>query len=136
MVREPGHATGRPIRVLIADDEPVVRRGLGDTLEGVPGIAVVGRTDLGPGLAQQLWELRPDVVILDVNTLEPEGATLLGSIKAVSAQSAIVVFSQGRGQDAPSQARLYGAAGYVLKTAAVEELVEAIHVVAAGGEHF
>jgi DNA-binding NarL/FixJ family response regulator len=71
-----------------------------------------------------------------VNTLDPEGATLLASVKAVSAQTAIVVFSGPRGQDALSHARLYGAAGYVLKTAETEELVEAIHAVAAGSEHF
>jgi two-component system, NarL family, response regulator NreC len=125
-------APGRTIRVVIADDHSVVRRGLRQVLAADGGFDVVAEaSDLGSA-RRYVRGHRPDVLVLDLNM--PGGSSLDGipEIRAECPETQIVVLTM---QDEPAYARHAlgaGALGYVLKEAAEAELVEAIRRAAAG----
>ena len=74
-------ASGRPIRVLVVDDHPVVRDGLRAMLDA-PGIAVVGEASSGAIAVQRVDELQPDVILMDVRMPDMDGLTATRLIKA------------------------------------------------------
>ena len=120
------------IRIVIADDHAVVRRGLRQLLDSEPGFEVLAEaTDLD-GARRRIAGHRPDVLVLDLNM--PGGSTLAGipAMRAECPETQIVVLTM---QNEPAYARRAlgaGALGYVLKEAAEEELIEAIRRAAAG----
>ena len=126
--------TGTPgtIRVVIADDHAVVRRGLRQVLDAAEGFEVVAEASDLDGARRYVRGHRPDVLVLDLNM--PGGSSLDGipEIRAESPETQIVVLTM---QDEPAYARhalSAGALGYVLKESAESELVEAIRRAAAG----
>ena len=132
-----GDATGvgndaRPIRVVIADDHSVVRRGLRQLLESEGDFEVVAEAADTTSARRYVRGHHPDVLVLDLNM--PEGLSLdaVPGIRAESPDTQIVVLTM---QDEPAYARqalAAGALGYVLKEAADAELVEAVRRAAAG----
>ena len=128
----PGGASGATIRVVIADDHSVVRRGLRQVLDAADGFEVVAEASDLEGARRYTRGHHPDVLVLDLNM--PGGSTLDGipEIRAECPETQIVVLTM---QDEPAYARhalSAGALGYVLKEAAEAELVEAIRRAAAG----
>lgn len=124
--------TGKTIRVVIADDHSVVRRGLREVLDSEDGFEVVAEAADLDGARRYVRGHHPDVLVLDLNM--PGGSTLDGipEIRAEHPETQIVVLTM---QDEPAYARhalSAGALGYVLKEAAESELVEAIRRAAAG----
>jgi two-component system, NarL family, response regulator NreC len=125
----------QPIRVVIADDHAVVRRGLRQVLEAEGGFEVVAEAEDIEGARRYLRGHRPDVLVLDLNL--PEGLSL-GDIPAIRAEcpgTQIVVLTM---QNEPAYARQAlgaGALGYVLKEAAEAELVEAIRRASVGDSY-
>jgi two-component system response regulator NreC len=122
----------RPIRVVIADDHAIVRRGLRQVLDAEPGFELVAEADDIDGAKRYVRGHHPDVLVLDLNL--PGGLSLgdIPTIRAESPGTQIVVLTM---QDEPAYARealSAGALGYVLKEAAETELVEAIRRAAAG----
>jgi two-component system response regulator NreC len=120
------------IRVVIADDHSVVRRGLRQVLDADGGFDVVAEASDLDGARRYVRGHHPDVLVLDLNM--PGGSTLEGipEIRAECPDTQIVVLTM---QDEPAYARHAlgaGALGYVLKEAAEAELVEAIRRAAAG----
>jgi two-component system, NarL family, response regulator NreC len=129
---DPMDASPKKIRVVIADDHSVVRRGLRQVLDADGGFDVVAEASDLEGARRYVRGHHPDVLVLDLNM--PGGSTLDGipEIRAESPETQIVVLTM---QDEPAYARHAlgaGALGYVLKEAAEAELVEAIHRAAAG----
>jgi two-component system response regulator NreC len=123
---------GEQIRIVIADDHPVVRRGLRQLLEDEQGFEVVAEAGDLESARRYVRGHRPQVLVLDLNM--PGGSSLdsIGEILAESPGLAIVVLTM---QDEPAYARralAAGALGYVLKEAADAELVQAIRAAAAG----
>lgn len=120
------------IRIVIADDHPVVRRGLRQLLEDEQGFKVVAEAGDADSARRYVLGHKPDVLLLDLNM--PGGSSLdaIPEILSESPGLAIVVLTM---QDEPAYARTAlgaGALGYVLKEAADAELVQAVRAVAAG----
>ena len=108
----------RPIRVLIADDHPVVRQGLRTYLELQPDIEVAGEAGGGIDAAAQAERLAPDVVLLDMVMPEGDGLEALRRIRAGAASPRVVVLTSFPADDRVLDAMRAGAAGYLLKDAA------------------
>ncbi len=120
------------IRIVIADDHAVVRRGLRQLLDAEPGFEVLAEADDLESTQRRIAGHRPDVLVLDLNM--PGGSTLarIPEMRAECPETQIVVLTM---QNEPAYARRAlgaGALGYVLKEAAEEELIEAIRRAAAG----
>lgn len=123
------------IRVVIADDHAVVRRGLRQLLDGEEGFDIVAEaTDLD-GARRYVCGHHPDVLVLDLNL--PEGLSLgaIPEIRAQCPETQIVVLTMQNEPAYARQALAAGALGYVLKEAAESELVEAVRRAAAGDSY-
>ncbi len=121
-----------PLRIVIADDHSVVRRGLRQLLENEDGLEVVAEADDIDSARRYTRGHKPDVLVLDLNM--PGGSTLeaIPSIRDESPDTRIVILTM---QNEPAYAREAlgaGVLGYVLKEAADTELVEAVRRAAAG----
>jgi DNA-binding NarL/FixJ family response regulator len=137
MVDEPSGeaAEAGPIRVLIADDHPVVRDGLRAMLDE-PGIEVVGDASTGEHAVDRVGPLDADVVLMDVRMPDMDGLTATRLIKEQNAGVAVIVITSFESQDYLRQAVDAGAAGYLLKGMKRSLLVESIRVVRDGGSIF
>lgn len=120
-------------RVLIVDDHPIFRQGLRHLIEGVPGLTVVGEAADCPAATRQLEALRPDVAVVDLNLAGVSGLELIGQCLAMSPPVAAVVLTMHREESTFQAAVAGGAAAYVLKENASEDVLLAIRSVAAGG---
>src|ERR1700760_2138537 len=120
------------IRIVIADDHAVVRRGLRQVLEAAPGFEVVAEAANLDDARRYVRGHPPAVLVLDLNM--PGGSSLehIPSVRAESPDTQIVVLTMQNEPAYARQALIAGALGYVLKEAAEEELVEAIKRAAVG----
>jgi len=123
----------RPIRVAIVDDHPVVREGTAALLGVQPGLVMVGTAASLEGAAPLLDPARVDVLLLDIRLGTDSGLSLLGGD---APRPAVVVLTAYDYPQYAAAARRLGASGFVVKTAPVAELVDAIRCAAAGGEAF
>ena len=128
-----GPAGAGPIRVAIVDDHPVVREGTAALLGAQPGLRIVGTAASLEEAAPLLDPARVDVLLLDIRLGAQSGLTLLA---AATPRPAVVVLTAYDYPQYAAAARRLGAAGFVVKTAPVAELVEAIRCAAAGGLAF
>jgi two-component system response regulator NreC len=124
--------TEEPLRIVIADDHSVVRRGLRQLLEDEAGLEVVAEAEDIESARRYTRGHKPDVLVLDLNM--PGGSTLeaIPAIREESPETQIVILTM---QNEPAYAREAlgaGVLGYVLKEAADAELVEAVRRAAAG----
>ncbi len=122
----------RKIRILIADDHPVLRRGLKALIEEEPDMEVVGEAGNGLEAVQLAERLRPDVVIMDISMPELDGLEATRRIRERSPSTYILILTVHAHERYLFPVLKAGASGYVRKTAADEELIEAIRVVARG----
>jgi DNA-binding NarL/FixJ family response regulator len=120
------------IRVVIADDHPVVRDGLSALLSSVPSIAVAGVASTGRQAVQAAVTLRPDVLVMDIQMPELNGVGATREIARVAPGVAVLMLTMFDDDDSVFAAMRAGARGYVLKGAQQEEIVRAIQAVAAG----
>lgn len=120
------------IRVLIADDHAVVRKGIRAMLEIVPDIEVVGEALNGLEAVGQAQALQPDVILMDLVMPEMDGIEAIGRIKARQTEARILVLTTFAGEDKIFPAIKAGALGYQLKDSGSEELVKAIRQVHQG----
>jgi len=124
--------TGTDIRVVIADDHPVVRDGLSALLASVPSITVAGLAANGREAVQAAVTLRPDVLVMDVQMPELTGVDAAGEISRVAPDVAVLMLTMFDDDYSVLAAMRAGARGYVLKGAQQDEIVRAIAAVAAG----
>ncbi|MCE7990247.1 MAG: DNA-binding response regulator [Caldilinea sp. CFX5] len=120
--------------VVLVDDQPLVRTGLRTLLERDPAIQVVGEADSGQSGVRLVQQTKPDVVLMDIRMPGMDGITATQQIlRDDKLQGVKVVVLTTFDEDEDIQAAIRaGAAGYLLKDIAPEELRRAVHVVAAG----
>ena len=121
------------VRVLVVEDHPMYAAGLRATLGGDPGLTVVGLVGDVASATKAVYDLRPDVLVLDLSLPDGSGLTLLGEI---ATQTPVLVLTSYDDDQHVYAALRAGARGYLVKTAAADELVRAVHDVAAGSGVF
>ncbi|MEV6131629.1 response regulator transcription factor [Streptomyces violaceusniger] len=121
-----------PIRVLIADDQVMVREGFSVLLNAQPDIEVVGEAVDGRQAIAQVAALRPDVVLMDIRMPELNGLEATREIVAADADAKVLVLTTFDLDEYVYQALRSGASGFLLKDASARQLGEAVRVVAAG----
>ena len=120
------------IRLLLADDHAVVRAGTRELLERQPDLHIVGEAVDGEEAVRLTQELQPDVVVMDVRMPKMSGVEATRRIKAENPDVHVLVLTAHDDDEYVFALLQAGANGYLLKTAEIEELVKAIHTVAAG----
>jgi len=116
----------RPIRILIADDHAIVRKGLRALLSTEPGIEVVGEAQNGRQAIDLAEQLAPDVILMDLMMPEVDGLQATEAITAQHPATRILVLTSFAGDDKIFPAIRAGALGYLLKDSGPDELVDAI----------
>src|SRR6266852_4232104 len=124
-----------PIRILLADDHEVVRRGVRALIEAEPGMAVVGEAADGRDVLPAIEHLTPDVLVLDLLMPGLSGLDVLKAIAARNLATRVVVLSMHASEAYVAEALDSGALGYVVKDAGASELLQAVRQ-AAVGERF
>ncbi len=124
------------IRVVLADDQPLVRTGLRMILGAEPDIEVVAEAADGAEAVARCAELRPDVVLMDVRMPGTDGIEATRAVTAVDDPPRVLVLTTFDLDEVVYDALRAGASGFLLKDAPEERLVTAIHVVAEGGSLF
>ena len=121
-----------PVRVLLVDDDDLMRAGLTAVLSSDETIDVVGEAPDGRTAVERAIEVRPDVVLMDVRMPGLDGIAATRELLAVSPGVKVVVLTTFEQDDYIFGALSAGASGFLLKRTRPEELIAAIHTVAAG----
>jgi len=124
------------IRVLLADDHALMRRGIRDLLQADPDIDVVGEAADGREATQLTLRLKPDVLIMDLTMPELNGLDAIRHIKKDCPNVELLVFSMHDSEDLIREVFSSGARGYVLKSDAALYLIEAVKSLAVGKPFF
>ena len=117
------------IRVVIADDHPVVREGLRSLILTAADMEVVGEAGTGAEAVAQAQALQPEVMLLDIRMPDGNGLAALNQIKAASPDTSVIMVTMHDNPDYISRAIAAGAAGYVLKAANRQDFLTAIRTV-------
>jgi DNA-binding NarL/FixJ family response regulator len=120
------------LRILIAEDHPLYRKGIRGLLGAVPDLELVGEAETGREAVERCLALQPDVVLMDLQMPGGGGIEATREILAASPITGILVVTLFEDDDSVFAALRAGARGYVLKDADEDELVRAIRAVAAG----
>jgi DNA-binding NarL/FixJ family response regulator len=120
------------VRIIIADDHAVVRKGLRDIVEEVPGFAVVAECSDGEAALKAIAAERPDVVLLDVDMPGKDGLSVLRALKDEASKPEFVLLTMHGREDLLRAAFDLGAKAYVVKGGTLLDVVDAIHAVRAG----
>ncbi len=121
------------VRVFLVDDHAVVREGLRALIGGQPEMEVVGEAGDGAAACERVPAARPDVVVMDVSMPGMTGPQATERLRREVPQAKVLALTVHEDKGYLHQLLAAGAAGYVLKQAAADELVRAIRVVATGG---
>jgi len=121
-----------PVRVLLVDDDPLVRAGLSMILSSDAGIEVVGEAPDGAVAVDRVVADRPDVVLMDIRMPRVDGLTATTRLTAMERPTKVLVLTTFDLDDYVFRALEAGASGFLLKDTPPRELVAAVKVVAAG----
>jgi two-component system nitrate/nitrite response regulator NarL len=124
------------IRVMIVDDHPVVRRGIGYCLANEERVQIVAEASDGREALRKARALLPDVVIMDIDIPQMNGLAVTEVLKRELPQVKVLILSTARHGDCISRIFQSGACGYVLKEAAPEDVVKAVDAVQRGETFF
>lgn len=121
------------IRVLLADDETLIRTGIGSILSSDSTIEVVAEASSGRETVDRTHEYRPDVALVDIRMPDTDGLTAISEITRASPDTAVAMLTTFGRDEYVTRALDEGASGFLLKTAAPHELISGVHAIAAGG---
>jgi two-component system, NarL family, response regulator YdfI len=121
-----------PIRVLITDDHLIVREGLRLILETTEGIDIVGEASDGAECLRLVTELKPDVILMDLQMPRMDGITAIGHLRREHPEIAIVILTTFNEDDLMIHGLQAGARGYLLKDTNRENLLDTIQAAAKG----
>jgi len=124
--------TGSPIRVLVVDDDDLMRAGLRGVLSIDDTIEVVGEAGDGRDAVYRTRLLQPDVVLMDVRMPDVDGITATHQLLAAMPEAKVAILTTFEQDDYIFGALRAGASGFLLKRTRPEELIAAIHTIAAG----
>ncbi len=124
------------IRILLADDHSIVRRGLQYLLERSPDLEVVGEAADGREAVKLATELSPDVVVMDIAMPQLNGIEATAQIVKRSPKTGVVILSMYSDEEYILRALTAGAKGYLLKDSAESDLLRAVEAVAQGKTFF
>ena len=122
----------KQVRVLIVDDDDLMRAGLRSVLSSDEGLRVVGEAEDGRSAVERTLELSPDVVLMDVRMPDLDGIAATRELLGVAPDSRVVILTTFEQDDYIFGALSAGASGFLLKRTRPEELIAAIHTIAAG----
>ena len=122
----------KAIRVLIADDHAVVRAGLVKILGAEPDITIVGEAEDGLEAIGKALELKPDVILMDIFMPRCSGLEATVAIRQKLNDTRLLILTVSDREEDLLQALRFGAQGYILKSASITELADAVRKVAAG----
>jgi DNA-binding NarL/FixJ family response regulator len=115
------------IRIVVAEDQHIVRQGICKLLEDLGDIQVVGEADNGADAIRLTQELRPNVLVLDISMPGLDGLEALKQMKNFDPRPRVVILSIHADMALVEQALDYGALGYVLKQSISQELLDAVN---------
>lgn len=119
-------------RVLIADDDDLMRAGLVELLSWDSGIEVVGEASTGRQAVQRARQLAPDVILMDVRMPDLDGIGATRELSTAAPETKILILTTFEDDDYIFGALRAGASGFLLKRTRPEELLAAVHTIAAG----
>lgn len=125
----------RILRILMADDHPIVLAGLKALVQADPGLEIVGEARDGRTAQRLAASLRPDVLVLDISMPEMNGTEVARALLADQPDCRILILTVHEDRATLRQLLDLGVAGYLVKRSAADELLRAIHAVAAGGTY-
>lgn len=123
------------IRIVVADDHPIVRQGLRQTMEAERGLKVVAEATDGLTALDQIRSLKPQVAVLDIDMPELDGFGVVRALRAEKIGVEVVFLTIHRDKDFFNEAINLGAKGYVLKDSALTDIVTCVKLVASG-QHY
>ncbi|MFN2491921.1 MAG: response regulator [Pyrinomonadaceae bacterium] len=124
-----------PLRVLIADDQVLVRAGICELLKTLPGVNVVGQANDGHEALRLMEVCKPDLVLMDTSMPVMNGVEATALAKKRFPSVKVIILSDNSREEFVFRALRSGAQGFILKDDSVGELYTAIESVARGGEH-
>ncbi|HBY62544.1 MAG TPA: DNA-binding response regulator [Solibacterales bacterium] len=124
------------VRILLADDHSIVRKGLRSTLEEERGYAVVGEASNGREVVRLAEQLKPDVAIVDIGMPQLNGIDATGQIQKVSPGTRVMILSMHSDETYILRALTAGAKAYLLKDTAENDVLPAVRAVVQGKAYF
>jgi DNA-binding NarL/FixJ family response regulator len=119
-------------RVLIADDDHLMRAGLAELLSGEPDIEIVGQASTGREAIERVRRLGPDVVLMDVRMPDLDGIAATRELTRAASGAKVLILTTFEQDDYIFGALRAGASGFLLKRTRPEDLIAAVHTIAAG----
>ncbi|MGH3624544.1 MAG: response regulator, partial [Sciscionella sp.] len=132
----PAHRPSQGLRVVVADDQPMIRAGLNAVLDAAGGIEVVAESATGRAAVRDTLAYRPDVLMLDLQLRELSGAAAIREVLLRVPDTGVLVFSAIEEDESLLTAMRAGARGYLLKNSTDDQIVRGIQGVAAGESIF
>jgi DNA-binding NarL/FixJ family response regulator len=123
------------IRILIADDHPMFREGVVQSLASEKDFTIIGQASNGKNAIEMAKELLPDVLLLDITMPDQDGITITKKISAAFPVIQIIMLTASENEDDLMKALKAGARGYVLKGISAKELVKVVRTIVAGGTY-
>ena len=124
------------MRILLADDHGIVRRGLKSLLESQPGLSVIGEAADGLEALRLCSELSPDLLIIDISMPLMNGIEVASRAQKLEAAPGVIILSMHADESYIMRALAAGARGYLVKDATDEDLIPAVRAVAVGKPFF
>ncbi len=123
-----------PISILIADDHPLILAGLTSLINATPEFRLVAQACNGRQALEYYKQLRPNVVLMDLNMPEMNGVEAIEHIRQINPNACIVILTSFQGEEDVYRGLHAGAQAYLLKDAGLEQLIKCIKTVALGGK--
>jgi DNA-binding NarL/FixJ family response regulator len=123
------------MKILIADDHWVVRRGVKELLSGYPEVELIGEASNGEEVLKQLYTEEWDILILDLSMPDKSGLDVLIEVKQRKPEIKVLILTMNQEDEVAMRAIKTGASGYLTKDSVPEELIKAVKKVYAGGRY-